>query len=104
MSALTLTQFSRRTYVLFIIMVAAALVIAVRLGYWQLTRHEELNALANDLRERTITEYAKRGDILTSDGILLATDIYSSEVAAHPNLITNSKEQAQFLAPILNMS
>lgn len=104
MSALTPNQFSRRTYVLFTIIVAAALVIGARLGYWQLTRHEELNTLANDLRERTITEYAKRGDILTSDGILLATDIYSYEVAAHPNLITNPKEQAQFLAPILNMS
>lgn len=104
MSALTPTQFSRRTYALFIIMVAAALVIAGRLGYWQLTRHEDLQKLAGDLRERTITEYAKRGDILTADGILLATDIYSYEVAAHPNLIKNPKEQAQVLAPILNVS
>lgn len=104
MSALTPTQFSRRTYALFIIMVAAALVIAGRLGYWQLTRHEDLQKLAVDLRERTITEYAKRGDILTADGILLATDIYSYEVAAHPNLIKNPKEQAQVLAPILNVS
>lgn len=84
-------------------MVAAALVIAGRLGYWQLIRHDDLNKLAVDLRERTITEYARRGDILTSDGILLATDIYSYEVAAHPNLITNPKEQAQVLAPILNL-
>lgn len=104
MSALTPAQFSRRTYVLFTIMVAAAIVIAVRLGYWQLMRHEDLNKLAGDLRERTVTEYAKRGDILTADGILLATDIYSYEVAAHPNLITKPKEQAQVLAPILNIS
>jgi cell division protein FtsI/penicillin-binding protein 2 len=104
MSALTPAQFSRRTYVLFIIMVAAALVIAGRLGYWQLTRHEDLNKLAGDLRVRTITEFARRGDILTGDGILLATDIYSYEVAAHPRLIPNPKEQAQFLAPILNIS
>lgn len=104
MSALTPNQFSRRTYVLFTIMVAAALVIAVRLGYWQLMRHDDLNKLAGDLRERTITEYAKRGDILTADGILLATDIYSYEIAAHPNLITKPKEQAQILAPVLNIS
>jgi cell division protein FtsI/penicillin-binding protein 2 len=104
MSALTPNQFSRRTYVLFTIMVAAALVIAGRLGYWQLVRHEDLNKLAVDLRERTITEYARRGDILTSDGILLATDTYSYEVAAHPILIANPKEQAQFLAPILGVS
>ncbi len=104
MSALTPAQFARRTYVLFTIMVAAALVIAGRLGYWQLFRHEDLNRLSLDLRERTITEFARRGDILTADGILLATDIYSYEVAAHPNLINNPKVQAQFLAPILNIS
>lgn len=85
-------------------MVAAALVIAGRLGYWQLMRYEDLNQLALDLRERTITEYARRGDILTADGILLATDIYSYEVAAHPNRIENPKEQAQVLAPLLNLS
>jgi len=85
-------------------MVAAALVIAVRLGYWQMVRHDDLNKLAANLRERTITEYARRGDIITSDGVLLATDIYSYEVAAHPKLIDNPKEQAQALAPILNVS
>ncbi|TAH49562.1 MAG: penicillin-binding protein 2 [Chloroflexota bacterium] len=104
MSALTPAQFSRRTYVMFTIMVAVAMVIAGRLAYWQLLRHDDLNKLAGDLRERTITEYARRGDILTADGILLATDIYSYEVAAHPNLITNPKEQAQVLAPILGVS
>lgn len=104
MSALTPAQFSRRTYVMFTILVAAALVIAFRLGYWQLVRHDDLNELSAALRVRTITEYARRGDILTADGILLATDIYSYEVAAHPNLIDNPKEQAQFLAPILNIS
>ncbi len=103
MSALTPNQFSRRTYVLFTIMVAAALFIAGRLGYWQLMRHEDLDKLSEVLRQRTITEYAKRGDILTADGILLATDIFSYEVAAHPTLIKNPKEQAQLLAPILNL-
>lgn len=104
MSALTPAQFSRRSYVLFAIMLAAALVIVVRLGYWQMVRHEDLNRVAETMRQRTITEYAKRGDILTSDGILLATDIFSYEVTAHPQLIENPKEQAQVLAPILNLS
>lgn len=104
MSALTPNQFARRTYVMLTIMVAAALVITLRLGYWQLLEHDALNQKAIDLRERTITEFARRGDILTGDGILLATDIYSYQVAAHPNLISNPKEQAQVLAPILNLN
>jgi cell division protein FtsI/penicillin-binding protein 2 len=103
-SALTPTQSLRRTYVLYTVMVAAALVIAARLGYWQIIRHDDLNKAALALRERTTTDYARRGDILTSDGILLATDIYRYEVAAHPNLIPNPKEQAQVLAPVLNIS
>ncbi len=89
---------------LFTLLAVAAMAIVARLGYWQLTRHEDLNELAGSLRVRTITEYARRGDVLTSDGILLATDIYSYEVAAHPNLISNPKEQAQVLAPILNLN
>ncbi|OQY79405.1 MAG: hypothetical protein B6D41_22675 [Chloroflexi bacterium UTCFX4] len=89
---------------LFAIMVAAALVITARLGYWQMARHDDLGELAVNLRERTMTEYAKRGDIITSDGVLLATDIFYYEVTAHPRLIQNPKEQAQVLAPILNLS
>lgn len=103
MSALTAAQFARRTYVLFAIMLAAAVVIGTRLGYWQVFRYNDLNKVAVDLRQRTITEYARRGDILTSDGILLATDIYGYEIAAHPNLISNPREQAQALAPLLNL-
>jgi cell division protein FtsI/penicillin-binding protein 2 len=102
-SALTPTQFNRRTYVLFTIMVAVAMVLVARLGYWQVARYQDLNKAAVDLRERTITEYARRGDILTNDGILLATDIYAYQVAAHPHLIQNPQEQAQVLAPILNL-
>ncbi|RIK24052.1 MAG: hypothetical protein DCC52_12720 [Chloroflexi bacterium] len=89
---------------LFALMLAAALVIVVRLGYWQVARHDDLNKLALALRERTMTEYATRGDIITNDGVLLATDIFYYEVAAHPHLIQNPKEQAQVLAPVLNMS
>ncbi|GIL15847.1 MAG: penicillin-binding protein [Chloroflexota bacterium] len=85
-------------------MVAAALVITARLGYWQMARHDDLAELAVNLRERAMTEYARRGDIITSDGVLLATDIFYYEVTAHPRLIQNPKEQAQVLAPILNLS
>ena len=83
MSALTSNQFTRRTYVLLTFMVVAAVGLGVRLGYWQVMRHDDLNKVAVDLRERTITEYARRGDILTSDGILLATDIYSATRSRH---------------------
>lgn len=103
MSALTATQFNRRITLVFIVMVAAALVIALRLFYWQVMRHDDLRTRALTWRERTITQYARRGDIFTSDGTLLATDVYGYQVAAHPPLIAHKGEAAQLLAPILNL-
>lgn len=104
MSAITPTQFSRRAYVLFAVMLAVALVIILRLGYWQIVQYPALSAAVATNRERDIKEPARRGDILTADGVLLATDIYFYEITAHPPLINDPKEQAQLLAPILNMS
>lgn len=101
MSALTSTQFTRRTTVVFAILVGVALVIGARLVYWQLAQYPLLNQRAEDLRTHVTVEYARRGDILTGDGILLATDVYNYEVTAHPKLIQNPKEEAQVLAPVI---
>lgn len=102
MPALTPNQFSRRLTILLAIVCAAAVVILIRLFYWQVLRYDSLSQMALDQRERTITEYAKRGDILTSDGMLLATDVYGYEIAAHPNIVPNPQAAAALLAPLLN--
>lgn len=104
MSALKPTQFSRRIYILYAILLAGAVVIFVRLFYWQVMRHDDLAQVAIDVRERTITEYARRGDLVTSDGMLLATDVYAYEVAAHPAAIDDPHATAALLAPILGMT
>lgn len=104
MSALTPAQFSRRIYILYALLVAGALVIGIRLFYWQVMRHDDLTQAALDLRERTLTQYARRGDLVTSDGMLIATDIYAYEVAAHPVLIENPQGTSALLAPILGTS
>lgn len=104
MPALTSVQSSRRLRLLFALLVAAALAIGVRLFYWQIMRYDDLSSKGNVERMHKVIEYARRGDILTSDGVLLASDIYTYEIAAHPDTISNPQELATALAPMLNMS
>ncbi len=98
------TQSSRRITVLFALALAVALVVMGRLYYWQVMRYDDLSTRALEQRERTIVEYARRGDILTSDGVLLATDVFAYEIAAHPPVINNPQTTAALLAPLLNLS
>src|SRR5919202_4007334 len=102
MSRLSPTQSSRRLTLLYVLLLAVALIILARLFYWQVVRHDDLSSKAYVQRERTITEYARRGDILTSDGALLATDVYVYEIAAHPPVISDAQRTAALLAPVLN--
>jgi cell division protein FtsI/penicillin-binding protein 2 len=97
-------QSSRRLSVMFALLVAVALAIGVRLFYWQIMRYDELSSKGNIERMHTLIEYARRGDILTNDGVLLASDIYSYEIAAHPKTIDTPEVTAALLAPILGES
>jgi cell division protein FtsI/penicillin-binding protein 2 len=100
--ALTPIQSSRRLTFLFALLTAAAVAIAVRLFYWQIIRYDDLSSLGNLERLHKTVEYARRGDVLTSDGVLLASDIYSYEIAAHPDSINTPEITAALLAPVLN--
>ena len=78
--------------------------IGVRLFYWQIMRYDDLSSKGILERMHKVVEYARRGDILTSDGVLLASDIYSYEIAAHPDSIITPEVTAALLAPVLNQS
>lgn len=104
MPALTSVQSSRRLRLLFALLVAVALAIAVRLFYWQVMRFDDLSSRGITERMHKLIEYARRGDILSSDGVLLASDIYTYEIAAHPDNIAAPQQMAAQLAPMLNES
>ncbi len=102
MSALSPVQSSRRLTWLLALLTAIAVMIILRLFYWQVMRHDDLQPKL--IQDRALTEVllARRGDIVSSDGVLLATDIYNYEVAAHPSLVKSPELLAASLAPILN--
>jgi cell division protein FtsI/penicillin-binding protein 2 len=102
--ALTPVQSSRRLTFLFALLIAVAVAIGVRLFYWQIVRYDDLSSLGNLERLHKVVEYARRGDILTSDGVLLASDIYSYEIAAHPDSINTPQVTAALLAQVLGES
>ncbi len=103
MPALTPVQYSRRLTFLFAMLIAVALVIVLRLFYWQVIRYDDLRERGMRQRNQIVVDYARRGDIVTSDGVLLATDIYGYEVTAHPSLIDQPEVTAAVLAPLLNL-
>ncbi len=82
-------------------LIAVAAVIVLRLFYWQVIRYDDLSRQSQVERNVRITEYARRGDIVTSDGVLLATDIYSYEITAHPGAIRDVNRTAALLASLL---
>ncbi len=104
MPALSPVQSSRRLTLLFALLIAVAVMILLRLFYWQVLRYDYVRQEMLKTREQTVVEYARRGDIITSDGVLLATDIYGYEVTAHPKWINAPEVLAAVLAPILNIS
>ncbi len=104
MPALSPVQSSRRLTFLFALLIAAAVVVGMRLFYWQIVRYDDLSFKATEERVHKLVEYGRRGDVLTTDGVLLGTDVYSYEIAGHPEQISNPEMTAAMLAPVLNLS
>ena len=104
MPALSPVQSSRRLTLLFALLIAVAIMVLLRLFYWQVMRYDDLSRIAAQERGQTVTEYARRGDIISSDGVLLATDVYGYQVTAHPAEMVAPESTAGLLAPVLNLS
>lgn len=80
-----------------------ALLLVARLVQLQVYQHEELLARARDQQTDVITLPAKRGDILSREGAVLATSIDLGSIYAHPNRIDDPERVAELLAPSLEI-
>src|SRR3954467_6960632 len=78
-----------------------ALVLVVRLGYWQLMSHPELQAADTASRLQPAPIRAGRGSIYDSTGRLLAGDVIDYYVTADPRAITNPADTAAKLSKII---
>ena len=74
--------------------------ISARLWYWQIIKSDDMIAKAESQRTYTKTIIAPRGNILFSDGTLLATYQPTYLVFAQPKLISDKSQAAKKLAPI----
>lgn len=75
--------------------------IIIKLGWLQIANRDILLKKAQDLWERDFVVAGLRGNILDSNGNVLATDLASTSVMAVPSLIEEKEETAQFLADTL---
>lgn len=81
---------------------AVFLVVLLRLYYWQVLMSDDLKAQAESQYSSLQTISASRGQILTSDGYVLATNQEVFTVFAEPKLLSVSTgEIAEMLAPLL---
>jgi len=77
--------------------------IVARLFFWQIIKHQELEAVAQAQYQRTVLQTGKRGDVFFANGDPLITNIESYRLFAQPHLIAdeNKLALAEKLAKIL---
>lgn len=93
-----------RTDVVFLSFLAAFLVVVIRLFQIQVLNHEDYKALAEEQYSYQSEIPAKRGDIYTSDGYLLAGAKSSYLLFAEPQKIENPEKTANEIAELLASS
>ncbi|MDE3088395.1 MAG: penicillin-binding protein 2 [Chloroflexota bacterium] len=104
MSGQTLSRAPTRLRAALLVILAVGLVLAARLFYWQIIRWDDLRQrAAKETHLNTIID-ARRGAILTSDGLVLAEDIFVYTISVNPKQIDKLDDLARQLAPILGRS
>src|SRR5690606_26581331 len=88
---------------LFVVAVAASVVLAARLAYIQLARHEQFLALALEQRLRGVPADPRRGTIYDRHMNELAVSVSSDAVYVRPVEIRNAEATATLLSDILSL-
>lgn len=104
MSAQTLSRAPLRMRAALIILMAVGLVLAARLFYWQIIRWDDLSKRADKQNSFKVVLPALRGDILASDGTLLAKDVFLYTISVSSKDVRDPDKFATELAPILRLS
>ena len=93
----------RRLIVVAAVLAIGVLVIAIRLVYYQVFMHEELEGMALVQREREREVPPERGNVLDSNGHPLAMSVIQWDVSVSPLLVDNPEELAEQLADLLDL-
>ncbi len=91
---------ARMRLVLFVLL-AVGLLLAARLFMWQIIEMERLSTRSQRQVQVKVPLRARRGDIVTADGTLLATDVFVYTIYVTPRDIRQPQRVAAALAPVL---
>ena len=104
MSAQGLSRAPLRMRAALIVLMTIGVLLGARLFYWQIVRWDDLSQRATDQRDYDTVLPARRGDILTSDGVLLAKDVFLYTISISPKGLRAPEQIAADLAPILGQT
>jgi|GEM_PF-344919 len=95
-----------RLRIFFVVLAVVAVILGVRLAYWQVVRGPELRAAAVSQLARPVEIPAIRGSIRDRNGAILAITAYRDRLVAYPKLIPEEEraEAARTLGTILELS
>lgn len=91
-----------RIRIVFLGVLLALLIIIARVFYIQVFSYNELSVLAQNLWSRNLPVSAERGEILDTNGVVLATNITTTSLVVVPNQIEDKEEAASLVAEILD--
>ncbi len=95
------SQVSQRLRTVLLLILIFGAVLALKLFYWQILRGPEMQERAADQTASTVPVYAKRGDIVTNDNVLLAKDVFRYNVYVNVPFVKQPEKLAADLAEIL---
>jgi cell division protein FtsI/penicillin-binding protein 2 len=103
MSETRLTGAPIRLRLALIFICVVGILLGARLFYWQILQYDRLSELWTKQSTVNVSIPARRGDIKSQDGLLLATDVYLFTVRATPAFVRDHTGLAAELAPLLKM-
>jgi penicillin-binding protein 2 len=99
-----LVRFRRRVLVASVMVIVAFGLLATRLVYLQVTRHEDLNEQAESNRTAVVPIVPNRGLILDRNGLVLATNYSAYTLEITPAKVANLEETIDQLNAVVEIS
>lgn len=97
-------SYRRRLIILFAFLTAWALIVAMRLVYVSIIRHDDYVARARQQQERTLSLTPVRGSIRDAGGRVLAESVDVESIYADPQAIRDWRRTATLLASVTELS
>ena len=99
-----LARFRARIFVTSLVVVTCFVLLATRLSYLQIVRHEDLKEQAENNRTAIVPIVPNRGLILDRNGIVLATNYSAYTLEITPSKVANTEQTIDALASVVDIT